>query len=155
MAGEFLHRVRAVTVTALMWSIAWLPVGIIEGSFRYLTQSPYHAVPIGDHLRWSATFWMVLGAVSGVCFAVILAAAERRSTLDDMKLRRMAIWGGLGAVAVPIMTLLSLVLVGGEFVPDGRGFVRLAAIAVLGAISAISTLLLARRGVTRHPRAAA
>jgi hypothetical protein len=66
------------------------------------------------------------GALAGTLFATVLASAERRSTLSSLSARRMALWGFVAAVSVPLALAAALGIAGwfsaGELVAAGLGF---------------------------------
>ena len=88
---------------------------------------------------------MVLGAITGSVFAVVLMVAERRPSIDDLPAKRVALWGALAAVVLfETITALDVIL------NSSSEWLETAVIAFvisapLGAISAIGTLALARR----------
>ena len=43
------------------------------------------------------------GLVSGVGFGVLLSVGERRRTILDISLSRVAVWGALGSATVPLL----------------------------------------------------
>jgi hypothetical protein len=81
-------------------------------------------------------------------FAVVLAAAERRRTIQSLSTARTAAWGALGAVALPLI----LAAIDVARTPVGLlGYswrfplLILAVSATLGAACAATTLALAQR----------
>ncbi len=48
---------------------------------------------------------MSIGFTAGISFAVILSIAERRKTLDQLSLRRVALWGGIGGMALMLFAM--------------------------------------------------
>jgi len=132
-----------------VWAIAWLPVGAALAA--YVTASPaapgdLFARPIDGALFTGV--WTIWGGVSGVLFALLLRATERRRTLRGLSLARTSLWGGLGSMALPV-GLIGFDLVSGRAgspLYDWRpALVTLGASALLGAGSAAATLLVARR----------
>jgi ABC-type Na+ efflux pump permease subunit len=45
----------------------------------------------------------LVGFLSGIGFAGLLSMAERRRTLQDLSLGRVALWGLLGSAAIPLL----------------------------------------------------
>jgi hypothetical protein len=83
--------------------------------------------------------------ISGAVFAVTLSVAERRKgSLDALSLRRVAGWGAIGGMALP-MLLLPFYYYG--TVPGGFGQATVVILqnGLLGAGSAAASLSLARR----------
>ena len=131
-----LKRIRAILLVAVIWGLVWLPVGLAEGSYRHLRQSPYHAYSLRDNLSSALVAWVVLGALSGASFAVILAIGERGSQLGGLTHRRMPGWGALGGI-IPIMTAFAIFALGSwaDTSVDRVFFIRLAVLALLGALT--------------------
>lgn len=146
------HRVRGVLGISIVWAVAWLPLGLALGLYRYWTDRvilsflPRTLERFLSHMAYAAGLWMLAGAVSGAIFAVILALAERNRTLSNLSIRRLAIWGGIGASLVPatFLVLEAFVFTHGNWW-SGATLV-LAVAAALGAASAAATLKLASRG---------
>jgi len=47
----------------------------------------------------------VAGFIAGTAFAVILSVAERNHSLEDLSLRRVALWGAAGGLLVSLIPL--------------------------------------------------
>lgn len=146
------HRIRGVLGISIVWAFAWLPLAVGLGLYRYWRDAPIlHALPrtLGhflSHMANAVGLGMLAGAVSGAIFAVILALAERNRTLSDLSIRRLAIWGGIGASLVPaaFLTLEAFWFTHGNWWSGATVFLAVAA--ALGAASAAATLKLASRG---------
>jgi hypothetical protein len=85
----------------------------------------------------------VSGFIAGASFAVILNIAERKHSLEDLSLRRVALWGAAGglllsfipaAFGIPLSYLLAPVLINGG----------------IGAGMATGSVILARRAEARQ-----
>jgi hypothetical protein len=105
------RRLRGILGVALLWAVAWLPLGLLLGLYSYWREGPMDfdaSWPPGhffSHVGWFLAFWATAGAISGALFALVLAIAERHRTLRDLSTRRMALWGALGSVLVPAVLL--------------------------------------------------
>jgi hypothetical protein len=93
---KLLRRVRGVLGTAFTWAIAWTGLGaglgILAGiPFNYL-------IPMA--LNGAAS-----GFIAGASFAVILSVAERHSTLENLSLRRVALWGAVGGLLLSFIPM--------------------------------------------------
>jgi cbb3-type cytochrome oxidase subunit 1 len=153
------RRVRGVLVTALVWAVAWLPVGLVVGVIRALT------LPLPDYMRtpgMQLTYflrvvgilsltWMIWGAISGALFAVLVALLERRREVDTLSSRRTVIWGALGAMALPTTILLIFLAEAPGFTLIQPAVWTLSISAAQGAVCAFGTLALAKRGRNRLP----
>jgi hypothetical protein len=91
--GAFLRKLRGIIGTGLTWAVGWAAgwaaVGVGFG------------VPFGS-LVGIAVNGALIGFIAGGSFATILSIAERHRTLDQLSLRRVALWGFLGGVALPL-----------------------------------------------------
>lgn len=144
-----MRRLRASLGIALVWGLAWLPIGFAVA--LYASASPSHpsnvvARPVSLPAFVSA--WTVWGVLSGAAFALILGLTERRGTVDSLSIVRTVLWGAMGAVSLPLL-LVASDLIG---TPAGlRGYswqfplLILSVSAAMGACCAAATLALARR----------
>jgi|RhiMetdeSRZDD1v2_1073273.scaffolds.fasta_scaffold57739_6 hypothetical protein len=129
-----LRRIRGTVSVALIWAIAWLPVGVLVGlsmgwlGFRFLL------------------VWTTLGACAGAVFAILLATFERKRTVHDLSSRRLTIWGAVGGAAIPVIaSVLIDLLIRGISLTRGAPVV-FGVLALMGAVCAWGTLRIARRG---------
>jgi hypothetical protein len=81
--------------------------------------------------------------MAGASFAVILSVAERNHSLEDLSLRRVALWGGAGG-----LVLSAIPLAFGVPVPYLLG--PLVMNVGIGAGMATGSVVLARRGGSRR-----
>jgi hypothetical protein len=131
--ARFLIRLRGALSTGILWAIGWgvafLGLGLLLG-------------PAQTSLLVLFKIGMFFGFVGGVSFALIMSFAERKRTLDQLSLWRVALWGFFGATALLLsFTLLPL---GPEF-----SFGSLIAVVVgglLGAGFAAGSVAIARQG---------
>jgi len=136
-----LRRARGVLGTALVWAMAWLVIGSAVGLHAGVrTPTPGAA----RFVAWMAAGWALWGAVSGALFALAVLALERRRTLAQLSIWRVATWGALGALALPAAFLCFVWGAGGSVTWQGV-VVTLPTSAALGAGCAASTLALAQR----------
>jgi hypothetical protein len=146
-----LRRFRAALSIALFWALVWLPLGVALGLYAgSRPPQPYDVLGRPVALLNFVTAWTMWGALSGGVFAVVLAAAERRRTIENLSTARTAVWGALGGVALPLL----LIVIDMLRTPVGvRGYswrfplLVLAVSAALGAGCAAATLGLARRAI--------
>ena len=85
------QRIRGVMGTALTWALGW---GGLSAVFGILGGVPLR------FMGMYALSGMVQGAIAGGSFALLLTVLERRHTLEELSLKRVAIWGGLGGLAL-------------------------------------------------------
>jgi hypothetical protein len=145
MSSTILRRSRGVLVTAVSWALLWLPVGLLD---VLIERAPPECLYCPSN--WWVLFlgiWSLTGAVSGAAFAVVLMIAERRHSLAELSMLRIATWGAIGAAVVPVAFLaMALAEYGLEDVAWVRTALVIGLAAGLGAVCAIGTLALARRG---------
>jgi hypothetical protein len=137
LMGSFLRKLRGIIGTGLTWSIGWaagwVAVGVGFG------------VPLGS-LLGIAVNGALIGFIAGGSFATVLSIAERHRTLDQLSLKRVALWGFLGGVALPLFFSPRLLGSGLPFRMVLTTFVLPTAVSgLLGAGFAAGSVALARR----------
>jgi len=135
-----LRRLRGILGTGLTWAFGW--IGLF-GAYLLVRMA------IGASLAGYEFFLPLLeevfavgtmGFLAGSTFGLALSILERHKRLEDLTFTRIALWGGLGGLAV--VALLSG-WVGGWGDPAGVIFYS-----ILGVGSATGTLVLAKRAET-------
>ena len=95
---QFLRRLRGVIKTGLTWAVGW---AALWGAVLLIMS--------GFNLLEGWDFWYTVRAVLGVAgvgfaagtgFGVILSLLERHKKLEDLSFRRIALWGGIGGLAL-------------------------------------------------------
>ena len=141
------RRLRAVLVTALSWAVFWLPFGFLMPLFRGPPPECLYCPP-----NWFILFlltWCLSGGVSGAAFALVLMIAERRHSLAELSMARVASWGAIGAAILPLVLVMADIVQSGlAGFAWGGAAVILGIAGSLGAVCATVTLALARRGQT-------
>ena len=134
----FLRRLRGVIKTGLTWAVGWAGSTTV---FSVILGTPLSRM-VGVAFNGA-----IFGFIAGGTFAVILSIAERRHSLADLSLRRVALWGGIGGIALIL-----------GFAPGFLGsgislqqmvtsyFIPLVLNGLLGAGFAAGSVALARRG---------
>jgi len=84
----FLGRLRGVIKTGLLWAAFF----VAYFSFREILGGRAESLWIG------IPFFAGFGFIMGGAFAGILSLTERHRTLQDLSLRRVALWGALGGL---------------------------------------------------------
>ena len=129
----FLRKLRGVVSIGLTWGSLWgvlmALVGVGIGIFDPDSIDPGESVLVVGALMG------LVGFVSGVLFGLLLAFAERRKTLRDLSLARVALWGALAAAVPPLLT--------------GAAASMAFILCPLGAAFAAGSIALARRGEPR------
>ncbi len=136
---ELLRKARGLLGVGLTWGALWAMVGGVIGVLLgFMTDAWLWYNPI---TTWALGMGMY-GFVSGVGFGKLLALTEGRKRLDQLSLKKMALWGVLGSAAVPLLFVpLGMFSVGTTFI-DILGAMGLTAL--LGGISAPGAVALAR-----------
>jgi hypothetical protein len=123
---------------AVVWAVAWIPLGMLGMAME--------AASFGVPIRLASLVRAIpllagIGAFCGFAFGLVLAAMERRRSFDSLSLPRVALWGLAGGLVIPGVSFAS-----------NLGWVTLADMApallvfgVLGAVSSVGTLIVARR----------
>lgn len=137
-----MRRLRALLLTGIFWALFWLPIGI--GLAIYGATLPKTDV-VGPSTAEFLTVWMGWGALSGVVFALTLMIAERRRTLQQLSITRIAVWGGLGSMTLPLVVIIITRLASPTDDDWILELLVLAFSAALGAACAAWTLAMARR----------
>ena len=86
---------------SLTWGALWSAIGAGIGLVTGVVSGGAWANPISV---WAVGMGLY-GLVSGAGFATLLSLREGRKTIQDLSLRRAAVWGVLGAAAVPLLFL--------------------------------------------------
>lgn len=125
------RQFRAVGTFAILWGVAWAPVGVLTGIRHLLLRDVPFDRTLPLFLALGAVFTFVLGAVAGAAFSVVLLIAARGRPITDLPTHWVtlvvaAVGFGLGAVIEP-------------------GYVAAVLFAVLGGGTALGSLTLARR----------
>lgn len=147
------RRVRAALVVAASWAVAWGAVGLLASLLDGAQSGHYPGYPDVAHW-WLSPLYLarrfgdaaMIGAVSGLLFAAVVAVAERGRTVRLLSRVRTAAWGaavGGGLFALAWRAFQHM---------DGAGWstkpfplAQLALAAVGGAGLATFTLWIARR----------
>ena len=142
-----LHRIRAALVIGILWSLVWAPVGAALGAYEHQTSdfSLLMPTPLLDTVMRFALGWGFIGAISGFLFALALALAERGRTVATLSMGRVALWGGVGALILPLIGFLVLLRIFGSHGMDIE-FIPILSVVGLGAACSTTMLWLGRRG---------
>ena len=91
---KWLRRIRGAVGMGLTWAVVWAVVAVLIGLL---------VDPDGS----ADEMWPAIGAypgfLGGVVFSVVLAAAGRRRSLDDLSIGRVAAWGAGAGLLVGIL----------------------------------------------------
>ena len=144
-----LRRLRAALSIAVIWALVWLPIGLALALYAdSRPPQPSDVISRPVSIPFFVTAWTAWGALSGAAFTLVLGFAERRQTIENLSIARTAVWGALGAVALP------LILIAIDVIRTPVGLLGyswrfpllvLSVSATLGAGCAAATLALGRR----------
>ena len=128
-------KLRGAVGIGLTWGILWAAIGytvsLVIGFFDPDSIDP------GESPIFLGAILGVVGFVSGVGFGAVLSFIERKKTILDLSLIRVAIWGIIGSAALPLLTSMqnSLILFA----------------CPLGAVFAAASVAVARKGELYTP----
>lgn len=96
--GSFLRKLRGILRTGLTWAGAWSIAGT-------LLQAGLHILGIAraPDLAVAPLMWGVMGFYGGSAFGALLSLTEGRKTLEKLRIGRVAIWGLVAGLAIPVL----------------------------------------------------
>lgn len=122
----------------MTWGAAWYVAG---GVFVSLVNTGQIT---GSLFMAGGLSWGLTGAVAGLGYCAALALGERGRSFRELGYGRMGVWGGLGAIVAAIPVMLGVT-------GSWGGLLQVMAspfpvvVGVLGSVSAISSLAVARQ----------
>lgn len=120
---------RGAIGTGATWALLWTLVGTgIALALKVWQPDDFDQ---GETLTRAIQIFATIGFLSGIGFASVFSIVERRRELNQLSLVRTAMWGAIGSAAIPL-------LMGAN---SNQAFIT----APLGAVFAVTTLMLARR----------
>lgn len=93
------RRLRGAVTIGLVWGTMWVAIGVVLLVVLGVVR-PDDIGP-GEGPGTALPILGLVGFPSGLGFAGLLAVAERRTSLRELSLTRVALWGLLGSAAVP------------------------------------------------------
>lgn len=142
-----LRRLRGVLITALLWAVVW---GFLGGLLLLVVSLSTHVHAVGLSVAQAIlavlAFFGLWGALSGGVFAIAMSVAERQRRIEDLSMRRVALWGALGGATLPAIGTVAIVITPIEGGLPPQIAVLLAITSLLGSLCSAGTLALARRG---------
>jgi hypothetical protein len=100
---QFLRRLRGVIGTGLTWAVGWMGViGLVFFPVLALFGRPIFS-DFGLYL-YNVLIVGVLGFIAGSSFGLVLTALERHKKLENLSFFRIALWGGIGGLALAAIT---------------------------------------------------
>jgi hypothetical protein len=99
--GPMTRRIRGALGIGVTWGVMWVGLGLVVslviGALRP------GDIGSGEGMKTVLPVFGLVGFLSGLGFAAWLSVAERRRTLDQLSLFRVALGGLLGGVAIPLL----------------------------------------------------
>ena len=127
--SKILRNLRGLLGIGLTWGIVWAALMIAVGMIIEVVD-PDSIDPGEEPIVLGAMVGLV-GFISGLVFSGLLSIAERRKTISDLSLSRVAMWGILVSAAFPLLA--------------GKDIRMMLFLGPLGAVSALTSVALARR----------
>jgi len=100
-----LRRARGIVGVGLTWGVSWALIGTAVGITIGIVDPD--SIDPGESPLMVGALVGIVGFISGAAFSTLLAIAERRKTLRDLSLTRVALWGMLGSAALPLLTTMN------------------------------------------------
>ena len=139
--NRFLRRLRGQLGVGLTWGALWSAIGAGIGLVIGVVR-PDPSALANPIFVWALGMGLY-GLVSGVGFGSLLSLREGRKKILDLSLRRAAIWGVLGAAAVPLLFGALGTFEAGTTAADVVGAILVTGI--LGGTFAPASIAIARR----------
>lgn len=137
---HLLRRLRGIIKTGLTWAVGWgAGLGLLQ-----IVVSLGAGYPLT--LLGSIVGGAMSGFIAGASFATILSITERHRTLEELSLKRVALWGSLGGAGLFLLVVPRMLGAGmplGMLMSAYFGPTLIAGL--LGAGSAAGSVALARR----------
>jgi hypothetical protein len=138
---KWLARIRGAFLMALTWAVIWAPFGPLLGM-------------IVDPDGTMDEPWIAVGALPGffcgLLFSIVLGIAERRRSLHELSLARVAIWGAAGGLFLMVLNTGALGTPNTEHLFWRARYIIMGGVTLLSAASAAGSLLLARMARRRE-----
>jgi hypothetical protein len=102
-----MRRLRALAVISVLWAVIFTPVALLtclQIGLKY-----HRPIPLGSVLRMVG-FQAIGGAVSGAVFGLVLMIAERRRTVEKLRLGRLLAWGAIGGLVPMAFQAVSILV---------------------------------------------
>lgn len=139
--SEILRKLRGLAGVGITWGVAWATIGAGVGYLLGLA-SPEIWTWSNPIAEWALGIGLY-GFVSGVGFGGLLSLREGAKTIRELSMSRIAVWGALGAVAVPLLFGALGTFGAGTTVADVVGAMLVTG--GLGALSAPGSIAIARQ----------
>ena len=95
------RRIRGALGIGVTWGAMWVAIGLVV--ITALKVFRPEEIDPGEGFARVLPILGLVGFLSGLGFSGWLSLAERRRTLHQLSLLRVALWGLLGGVAIPLL----------------------------------------------------
>lgn len=95
---SLLRKLRGIVGTGVTWAAAWSVAGTLLQAGLHLfglTRPP--------DLVAAPVMWGLMGFYGGSAFGALLSLAEGRKTVEKLRIGRVAIWGLIAGLAIPVV----------------------------------------------------
>lgn len=99
---DLLRKLRGALGIGVTWGVSWALLGALLGILVGIVR-PSDIDP-GEGPATIARVLGFVGLISGIGFATLLSLTESRKSIRELSLVRAALWGFLGAAAIPALT---------------------------------------------------
>jgi hypothetical protein len=103
--SRFLRNLRGALGIAATWGVSWALIGATLSIITGIVDPP--SIDAGEGPLPIGAIFGAVGAISGFAFGLVMSFAERRRSLRDLSIGRAALWGVLGAAALPLLTTMN------------------------------------------------
>lgn len=146
MMKSILRRMRGALGTAVTWAVAWAGGGFGLAALLFMASPRLGLGLFADAAPMITLLAGATGFVGGTVFSAVLGTVHGRRSLADLSAVRIALWGGLAGMLVPLGVIAGAAIWGA--VPLSVGSLGTAALVFggLGAATGGGTIMLAQAG---------
>ena len=144
---NLLRKLRGFLGVGITWGAAWGAIGGLIG-LGIMLVNPAGSVFVNPVLGWALGIG-AYGVISGFGFAALLSINDGEKLLGQLSLKRVAVWGVLGAAAVPLAFGAAGSFTAGTTLIDVLGAIGVTGL--LGGLSAPASVGIARRAELAEP----
>ena len=102
---RLLRKLRGAAGMAITWGASWAVIGAGLSIVTGIVDPA--SIDRGEGPLGMGAVFGAVGSVSGFAFGLVMSFAERCRSLGELSLERAALWGVLGATALPLLTTMN------------------------------------------------
>ena len=129
--NKIIEALRRLLAIGLVWGILWVALATTVGTIIGVID-PNDIDPEEEPIVLAPTIGLV-GLICGLVFGSLLSIAERRKTILELPLIRVAMWGILVSAALPLVM--------------GKGIPEMLVTGPVGAVSAMASVAMVQNRV--------